>query len=125
MITLKQKGNFKNLEKFFSLPLKPAVFRILQKYGQIGVDALSKNTPKDTGETASAWFYSIESNSNGYSLSWNNTSTNGSVNIALLLQYGHGTRSGSFVSGIDYINPAIKPVFEKISSDIWEEVTKV
>lgn len=99
---------------------------ILRKYGRIGVEALSSATPVDTGKTANSWHYRIEEEGrHKVSIIWTNSNTNKGVNIALILQYGHGTRQGGYVKGIDYINPAMKPVFDAISNKAWEEVSRL
>lgn len=97
----------------------------LSKYGEMGVQALVEATPKRTGETANSWYYEILETPTGVSIVWNNSHVEkGYANIALLLQYGHGTRNGGYVQGIDYINPALAPIFEKIAKSAWEEVTR-
>ena len=98
---------------------------ILDKYGREGVEALSAATPVDSGKTASSWKYDIEHSSRGASISFSNTNINKGVNIAIILQYGHGTRNGGYVQGRDYINPAIQPVFDRIVNEAWKEVTQV
>lgn len=93
------------------------------KYGEIGVRALQANTPKDTGETAGSWYYTIEKKRDVTTISWKNRNVQNGVPIAVILQYGHGTGTGGYVRGIDYINPAMKPVFQQIADDAWREVT--
>lgn len=95
---------------------------ILAKYGQIGVDALAGSTPKDTGRTSSSWSYEINNRRGGQSIEWHNAHVNDGVNIAVIIQYGHGTGTGGYVTGVDYINPAMRPVFEQIKNDILKEV---
>lgn len=95
----------------------------LEKYGKMGVDALREATPKDTGETANSWGYEIEETKDGITIRWTNSKINHMVPVALLIQYGHETKNGGWVSGIDYINPALKPIFDKIADDAWKEVT--
>ena len=95
---------------------------ILDKYGKRGVDALRSATPIDSGLTADSWEYEIEKTANGYGISWNNTNVNKGVKIALLLQYGHGTGTGGFVQGVDYINPALTPIFDELANAAWNEV---
>lgn len=94
----------------------------LDRYGRMGVDALSKATPVRTGLAASSWTYDIQRKDGRVSLVWKNSDIEGGYNVAILLQYGHGTRSGGYVQGIDYINPALKPVFEQMAEELWEEV---
>ena len=103
----------------------PKFASILNKYGSAGVQALSAATPKSTGVTANAWSYEVKTSSSSAEISFSNSNTNSGVNIAIILQYGHGTRNGGYVSGRDYINPAIKPLFDKMAEDVWKEVTRV
>ena len=124
MIKITHQGNFKNTEKFFNRTLKHNWLDILKRYGQEGVNALSSATPKDSSETANSWNYIITSSKNEINISWTNSHVIDSVPIAIILQYGHGTRNGGYVQGRDYINPAIRPIFDKISNDIWKEVTE-
>lgn len=99
--------------------------RLLHKYGKQGVEALELATPKDTGKTASSWSYEIEKTADGYNLVWNNDNmAEPGMPVAVLIQFGHATKSGSYVRGIDYINPALSPVFEKIADNILDEVIK-
>lgn len=98
---------------------------IMAKYGKIGVERLSIATPKDTGETAASWSYDIIQTTDGWQLVFNNSKvTRDGVPVAILLQYGHGLKNGSYVRGIDFINPALKPVFEKMAEELWNEVNK-
>lgn len=122
MIAFRHKGDFKNTERFFSNAKKDQYLNVLNKYGQLGVNALSTATPVDSGETASSWSYKVRRSGNVWFLSWSNDNIKDGVSIALILQYGHGTRSGTFVQGRDYINPAMKTVFDRIADGVWEEV---
>lgn len=98
---------------------------ILHRYGKEGVAALSSATPVESGETARGWNYEIrESYKNGVTIVWTNDHVVNDVSIAIILQYGHGTRNGGYVQGRDYINPAMRPIFDKMSEDLWREVTK-
>ena len=97
----------------------------LDKYGRLGVNALEKATPVDTGKTAASWRYEIESNENSVSIKWINSNENKGENIAVLIQFGHGTTNGGFVKGRDFINPALQQIFDKIVQDVWKEVTTV
>lgn len=90
----------------------------------MGVDALQANTPTDTGKTAASWNYRVKKNESGYQIDFNNTNINKTVNIAVILQLGHGTGTGGYVRGIDYINPAMQPVFEKMAMDLYAELTR-
>lgn len=125
MIVLKSTGNLKRTERFLSKMSRFNVERILRKYGEEGVKALSANTPYDTGETASSWGYRITTNraEGTATIIWTNSHIEKGVNIAIILQYGHGTRNGGYVQGIDYINPALKPVFDTLAEEVWQEVT--
>lgn len=100
------------------------IFRTLSKYGQIGVNALAAATPLDSGQTASSWTYEIIQGSGKYSIVWSNTNVVNGRPIAVLLQYGHATRNGGWVEGRDFINPALRPIFDKIVAEAWMEVTK-
>ena len=122
-ITFKHRGNFNKTEKFFNHITGKGYLNILDKYGQMGVDALASATPKDTGETAASWSYEIERSSGTTTISWLNSNENKGVVIAIILQYGHGTGTGGYVRGRDYINPAMRPVFDKIAEEAWKEVT--
>lgn len=125
MITFRQKGDFSKLNKYLERIKEVVKIGDLDRFGREGVQALSSATPRDTGLTASAWDYSIERSSNRVSISFNNTNIQNGVPIAIILQYGHGTRNGGYVQGRDYINPAIQPIFDKIAEDAWKEVTKL
>ena len=125
MITFRQKGDFSKLTKFFERAKEVVKLGDLDKYGREGVAALSSATPKDTGLTASSWYYKIENKNGSVKITFNNSNIQNGVPIAIILQYGHGTRNGGFVEGIDYINPAIRPIFEKIANDAWREVTRL
>lgn len=120
MIKIKAKGSFKNTERFMenSKQINPKFRKVMERYGQECVDALRQATPKDTGNTAKSWSYSIES----WGLSFHNSNVNNGIPIAILLQYGHATRSGGYIPGRDYINPALKPIFDKITKDLEREV---
>lgn len=122
MITFRQKGSFKKTEKFLKKSFGKDYMRILKKYGEAGVDALSKATPVDTGQTASSWSYYIKKTKNYISVAWTNSHVEKGVNIAIILQYGHATRRGGYVQGIDYINPAMRPIFDSLAEHAWKEV---
>lgn len=123
MFAIRQRGDFKKTEKFLKKSFGNKWRSVLEKYGQLGVEALSAATPVDTGLTASSWEYEIIQNQSGMSVVWNNQNIVNHVNIALILQYGHATRNGGWVEGLDYINPALKPIFDKIADNAWKEVS--
>lgn len=123
MFSLSGSGGFDNAMKFLKRVSKGEAYRSLDKYAQQGVVALASATPKDSGVTANSWGYEVERTSTGYKINWTNKNVNQEVNIAIILQYGHGTGTGGYVSGRDYINPAIQPVFDKIAQEAWKEVT--
>lgn len=124
MISISQKGDFSKLTGFLEKMKNVIKIGDLDKYGREGVAALSAATPKESGLTANSWYYEIERSKDSVSISFHNSNVNKGVPIAIILQYGHGTRNGGYVEGIDYINPAIQPLFNKIAEDAWEEVTK-
>ena len=125
MITFRQKGDFSKLTRYLERVNKAAKISDLDKYGREGVAALASATPVDTGKTASSWYYKIENKTGLIKISFFNSNINKGVPIAIVLQYGHGTRNGGWVEGRDYINPAIQPIFDKITEDAWREVTKI
>lgn len=125
MITFKQKGNFNKTERFLRDVSKINYRQILEKYGQEGVTALSAATPTDSGTTASSWSYEIKYSKGSYSVTWNNSNVVDGVPIAILIQYGHATGNGGYVQGRDYINPTLKPIFDKLADEAWREVTKL
>lgn len=125
MITFKHKGDFSKTIKYLKDVKQPIKIEILERFAKEGVKALSSATPIESGLTADSWDYKITSNENGASITFNNSNINKNVPIAIILQYGHGTGTGGWVEGRDYINPAIQPVFDKIVEEAWKEVTKL
>lgn len=124
-ITFRNKGRFEKTTSFLSRNANMDPRSIMAKYGKIGVEHLSVATPKDTGETAASWSYDIIKTVDGWQLVFNNSKvTRDGVPVAIFLQYGHGLKNGSYVRGIDFINPALKPVFEKMAEELWNEVNK-
>ena len=123
MVSFKHRGNFNKMEKFLNKMSRRDYLNVLDKYGQLGVEALAAATPVDTGLTAKSWAYEIERTPTKTTISWLNTNTNNGVNIAVILQYGHGTGTGGYVQGRDYINPAMRPIFDNIAEQAWKEVT--
>lgn len=125
MISFSQRGNFNKTEKFLKKSFGRKYMNVLEKYAKDGVLALSANTPVKTGVTASSWNYRIIQNEGALSIVWENDNIQKGVNIAIILQYGHGTRNGGYVSGRDYINPALRPIFDKMADAAWKEVTSI
>ncbi len=120
-LTSRQEG--KKTEDFLKKAKELKIESVLSKYGAQGVQALASATPIDSGRTASSWGYEVEQTSGGWSIHWTNDNINQNVNIAVILQYGHGTGTGGYVAGMDYINPAIAPIFDKIADEAWREIT--
>lgn len=125
MISFRQKGNFSSTTRYFERVKQAARLSILDKYGREGVAALASATPVDSGETANSWRYEISNEKGTVRLSFYNSHVDKGVPIAIILQYGHGTGTGGWVQGRDYINPAIRPVFDRIVDSLWREVTKL
>lgn len=125
MITFRQKGDFSKLTRFLEKAKEAVRLGDLDKYGREGVAALASATPVDTGLTANSWYYKIEHKDGTATISFFNSNVQNGVPIAIILQYGHGTGTGGWVQGRDYINPAIQPVFDKIVTEAWREVTKL
>lgn len=123
MIRILHKGSFKNIDDFLGKSKKLNFREKLKAYAELGVVALAANTPMKTGKTASSWGYEIQETRNGIKIYWTNSNENKGVNIAVLIQYGHATGSGGYVQGIDYINPAMRPIFESIANNLWKEVS--
>ena len=125
MISFRQKGDFSKLSRYFERVKEAAKIGVLDKYGQEGVAALASATPVDSGQTANSWYYEIKRQNGSVSIVFNNSHVNKGVPIAIILQYGHGTGTGGWVQGRDYINPAIRSIFDRIAEDAWKEVTKL
>lgn len=125
MITFRQKGDFSKLNHYFEKLKEGIKIGDLDKYGRAGVEALSNATPKDTGQTASSWYYEIKRSNGSVSIQFKNSNVHEGVPITVILQYGHGTGTGGWVEGRDYINPAIQPIFDAIANNAWKEVTSV
>lgn len=125
MISFRQKGDFSKLTCFLEKAKQTIKIGDLDKYGREGVAALASATPRDTGLTAQSWYYKIENNKGSVSITFGNSNIQNGVPIAIILQYGHGTRNGGWVQGRDYINPAIQPIFDRIADSAWKEVTRV
>ena len=125
MISFRHKGDFSKTKRYLERAKEAARLKILDKYGREGVAALASATPVDTGLTASSWYYEIERTKTSATITFNNSNIQNGVQVAILLQYGHGTGTGGWVQGRDYINPAIQPIFNKMAKDAWEEVTRI
>lgn len=123
MIRFKQRGNFNKTEKFLKTMKNKDFDSVLERYAREGVQALAANTPTRSGKTAASWDFEIKRAGKSAYIYWTNSNINDGVNIAVIIQYGHGTGTGGYVQGIDYINPALRPVFEKMANEIWREVT--
>lgn len=124
MFTVKHKGDFNHIERFFNRVLKRNYLNIISDYAKRGVEALREHTPVDDGETAAAWDYEIVSQDGMTTLYFTNSHIENGVNIAILLIYGHGTRNGGYVEGIDFVSPALAPVFYELADSLWKEVTE-
>ena len=125
MISFRQKGDFSKVTRFLERAKEVVHLGDLDRYGREGVAALASATPVDTGLTANSWRYEIVNKKGVVEISFNNSNIQNGVPIAIILQYGHGTRNGGWVQGRDYINPAIQPIFDRIANDMWREVTKL
>lgn len=122
IISFKHSGSFKNTEHFFSKALNTDYRSILEVYGKKGVSVLRSATPRDSGTTAESWGYTIEERKGKLIITFTNSNIQRGINIAIILNYGHGTASGAYVAGRNYIDPAIQPIFDKIADDVWKEV---
>ena len=125
MISFRHQGDFSKTMRFLSRAKGMNISQLLNKYGQEGVAALSSATPTESGRTAESWYYEIEASRSSATITFLNSHVNKGVPIAIILQYGHGTGTGGWVQGRDYINPAIQPIFDKIADAAWREVTKL
>ena len=125
MISFRQKGDFSKLNRYLERVKESAKIGVLDKYGREGVAALASATPVKTGKTANSWYYEIKRQNGSVSIEFKNSNIKDGVPIAVILQYGHGTGTGGWVQGRDYINPAIQPIFDKIADSAWKEVTKI
>lgn len=123
MVSFLSKGNTDNIERLLKRSLGRRYMSVLEKYAMQGVRALASATPVDTGLTANSWNYEIVEEEGRVSVHWTNSNINDGVNIALILQLGHGTGTGGYVQGIDYINPALRPIFDQMAEAAWKEVS--
>jgi hypothetical protein len=122
MITVASSGSFDKTEAFINNMEKAAAFASLERFGQRGVELLASATPTNTGKTAQSWTYTVERKRGRYSITWSNTNVVNGQQIAILIQFGHGTGTGGFVTGRDYINPALQPLFDEITDEVWRQV---
>ena len=125
MITFRHKGDFSKTISFLERAKEAVRLGDLDKFGRKGVAALASATPNDTGLTASSWYYEIVRVNGSVKLEFKNSNIQNGVPIAIILQYGHGTGTGGWVQGRDYINPAVQPIFDEILNEMWREVTKL
>lgn len=125
MLYVTSKGDFGKTQRFLAKLAKPNIIERLKAYGSMGVDALAAATPKDSGKTSGSWGYEVKQSGKTYSIVWTNTNVVNGVPIAVILQYGHGTGTGGYVQGRDYINPAIQPIMNRIAEDVWKVVSSV
>jgi hypothetical protein len=124
LIKVTNRGSFAKLEAFGQRIRQRTYLLPLAKYGTIGVAALSGATPVDSAQTSQSWYYEIVNKAGYFAIHWYNSDVENGFHVAVMLQYGHGTRNGGYVQGRDYINPAMRPIFDQIASDMWREVTK-
>ena len=125
MISFRHKGDFSKLTRFLERAKEVVHLGCLDKYGREGVAALASATPVDTGLTADSWYYKITNDGQSAKVTFYNAKIQNGVPIAIILQYGHGTRNGGWVQGRDYVNPAVQPIFDKLANEAWREVTKL
>lgn len=125
MITFRQKGDFSKFNRYLERLKEAVKLGDLNKYGRQGVQALSSATPIESGETSNSWYYKINRTKESVAITFHNSNIQNGVPIAIILQYGHGTGTGGYVEGRDYINPAIQPIFDRIAEDAWKEVTNL
>ena len=123
MFHVSSSGSFAKTNHFLEAIKSDKIFSVLDAYGQKGVDLLSAATPIESGETAHSWFYEVVNQPGRHIIYWGNSHVEEGVNIAVILEYGHGTGTGGYVEGRDYINPALRPLFDKIIEDVWRQVT--
>jgi len=124
MIHVKVSGSFKNMEQFAQRIKRREQFKAIEKFGEDGVRALQAATPKDSSRTANSWYYTTTDRPGYFAINWANSDVEGGAPVAVLNQYGHATKNGGYVQGVDYINPALKPIFDKIANEMWKVVTK-
>lgn len=123
LVTITSKGNFERTDSFLKKMTDGRIFRSLSSYGPKGVQALQSATPVDSGLAAGSWGYTVSKTGGGWELAWTNSDNENGFQVAIMIQYGHGTGTGGYVAGRDYINPAIRPIFDQIADAVWKEVT--
>lgn len=123
-ISLSSEGSWDRIEKFLKNASTGGHYKVLSRYGEAGVSALAAASPKDTGTMASSWSYEVDLGLNGAAIYWKNSNEENGVNIAVIVQHGHGTGTGGYVQGRDFINPAMRPIFDEIANAVWMEVTR-
>lgn len=124
MLSYTFSGDYKKTKQYLNKLLSLSLDQVADEYGKRGVQALSDATPLESGDTASSWDYEIVNDGDSLSIFWTNSNVNDGVVIAVILQYGHGTGTGGYVEGIDYINPALRPIFQGFADELWKEVTR-
>jgi hypothetical protein len=124
MITIDGRGDYSATEAWLKKLGKDDIFATLGRYGDVGVAALQAATPRDSGQTAGSWYYEIKKDGRSYSIIWGNHYVVSGTPVAVLLQHGHGTGTGGYVAGRDFINPALRPIFDRIATEAWEAVMK-
>lgn len=124
MISFRHQGDFSKTTRFLERAKAAVKLSDFDRFGREGVVALASATPVDSGLTASSWYYKIKNENGSITISFHNSNIQNGVPIAIILQYGHGTRNGGWVEGRDYINPAIQPIFDSIANEAWREVTR-
>ena len=123
MITISSSGSFSNIDRFFKKAISKSKYDFLHAYGKMGVNALKAGTPQDTGKTRDSWSYKIEKTRTGMMISWHNSNIEDGFKVAIVIQYGHATKNGSWVDGVEYINPAMQKTFNQMAANMWREVT--
>lgn len=118
------KGWDKTFQFLKEVPTKLSLDGVIEKYGNMGVEQLKNFTPVDTGKTANSWYYDVDKTPNTVTINFKNSNIVDGHNVAILIQYGHGTKNGGYVVGRDYINPALKPVFDDMADSVWKEISR-
>lgn len=124
MIKVTSKGNWNQTTAYLNRILSGEHLKALEKFGPVGVSALASATPKESSLTANSWTYEVESRAGFYKMSWLNNNIHEGANVAILIQFGHGVRGGGYVQGRDFINPAMRPIFDQMAEEMWKAVTR-